>query len=38
MPMYVGTMDKALWRVVNGKIHKFTKAELDAMDKKEKKK
>ena len=37
IPMFVGTKDKAYWVVNNGKIHKFTKAELEAAGHKEKK-
>lgn len=34
LPMYVATNDGAFWRVVNRKIHKFTKAELKELEKK----
>jgi hypothetical protein len=37
LPMYVATKDGSTWRIVNGKIHKFTKAEIDAMESKPKK-
>lgn len=33
MPIYVATRDGATWRVVNGKMHKFSKAEMQAMEK-----
>jgi hypothetical protein len=35
--MFVGTKDKAYWVINDGKIHKFTKAELEAAGHKEKK-
>jgi hypothetical protein len=34
LAFYVATNDGASWRVVNGKIHKFTKAELKELEKK----
>jgi hypothetical protein len=34
LPIYVATNDGASWRVVNGKIHKFTEAELKDVEKK----
>ena len=34
LPFYVATNDGSSWRVVNGKIHKFTKAELNKLEKK----
>ena len=34
LPMYVATNDGASWRIVNGKIHKFTQAELKELEKK----
>ena len=34
LPMYVATTDGSSWRVVNGKIHKFTPAELKEAEKK----
>lgn len=37
LPMYVATKDRSTWRIVNGKIHKFTKAEMEAVDKEKKK-
>lgn len=37
IPMFVGTKDKAYWVVSDGKIHKFTKAELEAAGEKRKK-
>ena len=37
IPMFVGTKDKAYWVVSDGKIHKFTKAELEAAGHNEKK-
>jgi hypothetical protein len=37
IPMFVGTKDKAYWVVNDGKIHKFTKAELEAAGHNEKK-
>ena len=37
IPMFVGTKDKAYWVVNDGKIHKFTKAELEAAGHKENK-
>ena len=37
IPMFVGTKDKAYWVVNAGKIHKFTKAKLEAAGHKEKK-
>ena len=36
--VYVGTEDGSSWRIVNGKIHKFTKAEIGKMRKEEAKK
>jgi hypothetical protein len=36
VPMFVGTKDKAYWVVNDGKIHKLTKAELEAAGHKEK--
>jgi len=38
IPLYVATRDGATWRVANGKMHKFTKAETDALNSKAKKK
>lgn len=38
LPMYVATKDGSTWRIVNGKIHKFTKAEIAEMDKEKQKK
>ena len=38
LPVYVGTPDGALWRIVNGKMHKFTKAELREIRKEKNKK
>jgi hypothetical protein len=38
LPMFVATNDGAVWRIVNREIHKFSKAEVDAMDAKPKKK
>ena len=38
LPIYVATMDGSSWRIANGKIHKFTKAELEKMDSMAKKK
>ena len=37
IPMFVGTKDKAYWVVNDGKIHKFTKAEVEAAGLKAKK-
>jgi len=37
VPMFVGTKDKAYWVVNDGKIHKFTRAELEAAGHTEKK-
>lgn len=37
MPMFVATKDGSVWRIVNGKIHKFTKTELAEMDKEKQK-
>jgi hypothetical protein len=34
LPMYVATNDGTSWRIVNGKIHKFTQAELKEAQKK----
>lgn len=36
LPMYVATNNGTFWRVVNGKIHKFSKAEMNAMESKQK--
>jgi hypothetical protein len=33
MPMYVATKNGSTWRIVNGKIHKFTKEEIETMEK-----
>jgi hypothetical protein len=38
LPVYLGTKNGSEWLVWNGKIHKFTKAELDAIESKEKRK
>ena len=38
LPMYVATKDGAAWRIVNGKIHKFTKAEIAALKKQKERK
>jgi hypothetical protein len=38
LPMFVATKDGSTWRIANGKIHKFTKIEIDAMELKPKKK
>ncbi len=32
LPIYVATRDGSTWRVVNGKMHKFTKTEMEATD------
>ena len=38
IPIYVATLNGATWRVVNGKMHKFTEAEMKALDSKKPKK
>ena len=38
LPVAVGTRDHGAWLIVNGKMHKFTDAELAAAKKSEKKK
>ena len=37
LPMYVATKDGSTWRIANGKIHKFSKVEIEAMEKDKKK-
>ncbi len=37
MPMAVATRNGSTWMIANGKIHKFTKAEVDAMQKEKRK-
>jgi hypothetical protein len=32
VPVYIVTMDGSFWRIVNGEIYKFSKAEVDAID------
>lgn len=38
VPVALGTKDKAFWTIANGKMHKLTKAEIDAIESKSKKK
>lgn len=38
VPVYLGTRDKTFWTIESGKIHKLTKAEIEAMEAKPKKK
>ena len=38
VPVLVGTKDRAVWIIANGKIHKDTKAEIDALESKAQKK
>jgi hypothetical protein len=38
VPVYLATKDGAFWTIANGKIHKLSKAEMDATESKQKKK
>ena len=38
LPIFIATMDKSFWRIANGTIHKFTKAELEKLESAGKKK
>jgi len=38
VPVYLATKDKSFWTIDKGKIHKFTKAEMDAVESKPRKK
>ena len=38
VPVYLGTKDKTFWTIENGKIHKLTKAEMDAAESKQERK